>query len=69
MAGCRIRNSSPASAVGVQELMFLVRTQGRSEFNHFETLITASAIYWIISLVFAPIRSRIEAYQGKGDVR
>ena len=64
-----LKDSSLISVLGVQELMFLARTQGRSEFKHFEMLITAAIIYWIISIVFELIQARIEAHYGKGDVR
>ena len=64
-----LKDSSLISVLGVQELMFLARTQGRSEFKHFEMLITAAIIYWIISFVFELIQARIEAHYGKGDVR
>ena len=39
-----------------------------AEFKHFEMLITAAVIYWIISFCFELIQARIEAYYGKGDV-
>lgn len=64
-----LKDSSLISVLGVQELMFLARTQGRSEFKHFEMLITAAVIYWIVSIVFELVQARIEAYYGKGDVR
>ena len=64
-----LKDSSLVSVMGVQELMFLARTQGQSEFRHFETLITAAVIYWIISIVFELIQSRIEDHYGKGDKR
>jgi polar amino acid transport system permease protein len=64
-----LKDSSLISVLGVQELMFLARTQGRSEFKHFEMLITAAVIYWIISIVFELVQARLEAYYGKGDVR
>ena len=64
-----LKDSSLVSVMGVWELMFLARTQGRSEFKHFEMLITAAVIYWVISIVFELIQARIEAYYGKGDKR
>ena len=64
-----LKDSSLISVLGVQELMFLARTQGRSEFKHFEMLITAAIIYWIISFVFELVQARIEAHYGTGDVR
>ncbi|MEE8544801.1 MAG: amino acid ABC transporter permease, partial [Alphaproteobacteria bacterium] len=64
-----LKDSSLVSVLGVQELMFLARTQGRAEFRHVEMLITAAIIYWIISLVFELMQARIETYYGKGYQR
>ncbi len=64
-----LKDSSLVSVMGVWELMFLARTQGRSEFKHFEMLITAALIYWAISFVFELVQARIERHYGKSDVR
>ncbi|HEV7369820.1 amino acid ABC transporter permease [Arenibaculum sp.] len=56
-----LKDSSLVSVMGVWELMFVARTQGRSEFRHLEMLITAALIYWALSMVFELIQSRIEA--------
>ncbi|MFQ5983901.1 MAG: amino acid ABC transporter permease [Alphaproteobacteria bacterium] len=64
-----LKDSSLVSIMGVWELMFLARTQGRAEFKILEMLITAAIIYWIISFVFELIQARIEAYYGKSTRR
>lgn len=64
-----LKDSSLVSVVGVWELTFLARTQGRAEFKHMEMLITASLIYWSLSICFEMIQSRLEAYYGRGDRR
>jgi polar amino acid transport system permease protein len=64
-----LKDSSLVSVMGVWELMFLARTQGRAEFKHFEMLITAAIIYWIISFVFELVQSRVEAHYAKSDRR
>ena len=64
-----LKDSSLVSVMGVWELMFLARTQGRAEFRHIEMLITAAIIYWIISIVFELVQARIEAYYGKDSQR
>lgn len=61
-----LKDSSLVSVVGVWELTFLARTQGRSEFKHLEMLITASLIYWALSIFFEIVQSRIEAHYGRG---
>jgi polar amino acid transport system permease protein len=64
-----LKDSSLVSVMGVWELTFIARTQGRSEFRHLEMLITAAVIYWILSIVFEIIQARLEAYYGKGHKR
>ncbi len=64
-----LKDSSLVSILGVWELMFLARTQGRAEFKHFEMLITAALIYWFLSFVFEMIQARIEYHYGKADRR
>ncbi|WP_421784142.1 amino acid ABC transporter permease [Kiloniella litopenaei] len=60
-----LKDSSLVSAMGVMELMYLARTLGRSEFKHFEMLITAALIYWFVSFLFELVQARIEKYYGR----
>ncbi|AUX80542.1 amino acid ABC transporter permease [Sinorhizobium fredii] len=64
-----LKDSSLVSVVGVWELMYLARTQGQTEFRHIEMLITASMIYWLLSVCLEYFQSRIEARFGRFDVR
>jgi polar amino acid transport system permease protein len=64
-----LKDSSLVSVMGVWELTFIARTAGRAEFRHLEMLITAAIIYWLMSIVFEIIQSRLEAYYGKGYKR
>jgi polar amino acid transport system permease protein len=64
-----LKDSSLVSVMGVWELTFIARTQGRSEFRPLEMLITAALIYWLLSIVFEIIQARLEAYYGRGHKR
>ncbi|PTM92849.1 amino acid ABC transporter permease [Mycoplana dimorpha] len=64
-----LKDSSLVSVVGVWELMYLARTQGQTEFRHIEMLITASMIYWMLSIVLEYVQSLIEARFGRFNVR
>jgi polar amino acid transport system permease protein len=55
-----LKDSSLVSVVGVWELMYLARTQGQTEFRHIEMLITASLIYWGLSMILEYAQSRLE---------
>lgn len=64
-----LKDSSLVSVVGVWELMYLARTQGQSEFRHIEMLITASLIYWGLSVMLEVGQARLERYYARSDVR
>ncbi|WP_420963234.1 amino acid ABC transporter permease [Brucella sp. IR073] len=56
-----LKDSSLVSVIGVWELMYLARTQGQTEFRHIEMLITASMIYWALSVVLEYGQAHLEA--------
>ena len=60
-----LKDSSLVSVIGVWELMYVARTQGQTEFRHIEMLITASMIYWMLSISFEFAQSRIERYYAR----
>jgi polar amino acid transport system permease protein len=64
-----LKDSSLVSVVGVWELMYLARTQGQTEFRHVEMMITASLIYWILSMVLEVIQTRIERRFNRAQAR
>jgi polar amino acid transport system permease protein len=64
-----LKDSSLVSVVGVWELMYLARTQGQTEFRHIEMMITASLIYWIMSIVLELVQGRIERHFNKTQTR
>ena len=57
-----LKDSSLVSVVGVWELMYLARTQGQTEFRHIEMMITASMIYWVLSIMLELVQARIERH-------
>jgi polar amino acid transport system permease protein len=64
-----LKDSSLVSVVGVWELMYLARTQGQTEFRHVEMMITASMIYWMLSIVLELVQARIERHFNKAHTR
>jgi len=63
-----LKDSSLVSVVGVWEIMYLARTQGQAEFRHIEMLITASMIYWLLSISLELVQARIEHYFGRSSI-
>ena len=64
-----LKDSSLVSVVGVWEIMYLARTLGQTEFRHIEMLITASMIYWVLSICLEYGQARIEERFGRFNVR
>jgi polar amino acid transport system permease protein len=64
-----LKDSSLVSVVGVWELMYLARTQGQTEFRHIEMMVTASLIYWLMSIVLELLQKRIETHFNKAATR
>jgi polar amino acid transport system permease protein len=64
-----LKDSSLVSVVGVWELMYLARTQGQTEFRHVEMMITASLIYWMLSIVLELVQVRIERHFNRAQTR
>ncbi len=63
-----LKDSSLVSVIGVWEIMFLARTLGTKEFKHLEMLITASMLYWMLTMVLEAVQSRIERrYRQKAE--
>lgn len=64
-----LKDSSLVSVVGVWEIMYLARTLGQTEFRHIEMLITASMIYWALSIVLEFVQAYLEKHFGRSQRR
>lgn len=64
-----LKDSSLVSVLGVWELTFLARQIGQPTFHIMEMLVSASIIYWIMSICFELIQSRIERHFGRSKAR
>ncbi|MES0884537.1 amino acid ABC transporter permease [Roseibium sp. SCP14] len=60
-----LKDSSLVSVVGVWDLMYVARAQGRADFRILEMLITAALIYWILSIMLELVQSRLERHFSK----
>jgi polar amino acid transport system permease protein len=63
-----LKDSALVSATGfVHELMWRATKVGRANFKNLEALIMAALFYWVMTMIFTYIQSRIEARLEKGD--
>lgn len=61
-----LKDSSLVSLLGLWELNFLAQSYGRSTYHYMEMLITAAAIYWLMSIVFELIQAKMERRYSRG---
>ena len=63
-----LKDSALVSATGfVHELMWRASRVGRAQFNNLEALIIAAVFYWIMTLAFTALQSRMESHLARGD--
>jgi polar amino acid transport system permease protein len=61
-----LKDSSLVSILGLWELNFLAQAYARSSYHYMEMLISAAAIYWLLSIVFEIVQHRLEVRFGRG---
>jgi polar amino acid transport system permease protein len=49
------------------EILWRAQKVGRANFRSLEALLLAAVFYWILTIIFSAIQSRIEAYLARGD--
>jgi polar amino acid transport system permease protein len=64
-----LKDSALVSVMGVWELTKTAQIVGKRDFKVFEMLIAAALIYWVMSICFELIQSRLESHYGKGSKR
>jgi len=62
-----LKDSSLVSVIGVQELLWRAKLIGTKEFQSIQTLLIAAAVYWVLTIAFSYIPSRLERRQRVGD--
>ncbi len=62
-----IKDSSLASVVGVQELLWRAQTAGRPTFQSMQTLLVAAFVYWMLTILFSLFQGRLERRMATGD--
>ncbi len=60
-----LKDSSLVSLMGLWELNFLAQSYGRSTYRYMEMLLTAAAIYWVMSIVLELLQARLERHYGR----
>ena len=62
-----IKDSSLASVVGVQEIVWRAQASGRPTFQSMQTLLVAAFIYWMLTILFSLFQGRLERRMAAGD--
>ncbi len=61
-----LKDSSLVSIMGLWELNFLAQSYGRATYHYMEMLLTAAAIYWVLSIGLELAQNRLEKRFGRG---
>jgi polar amino acid transport system permease protein len=61
-----LKDSSLVSVMGLWELNFLAQSYARASYHYMEMLISAAAIYWLMSICFELVQARLERRFGRG---
>ncbi|BAI75360.1 polar amino acid transport system permease protein (plasmid) [Azospirillum sp. B510] len=64
-----LKDSSLVSVTGLWEINFLAQSYGRSSYRYVEMLLTAAVVYWMLSLIFEHVQSRLEVRYGRAYQR
>ena len=62
-----LKDSALVSFMGVWELFFRAQKVGRQNFRNMETLIIAALFYWLVTIFFQYLQSRLEGRLAKGQ--
>ncbi|MCH8292578.1 MAG: amino acid ABC transporter permease [Nitrospirota bacterium] len=63
-----LKDTALVSVTGVVwELLWRAQKVGKANFKTMEALLVAAVFYWIITIIFSVVQSRIEAYLAKGE--
>jgi polar amino acid transport system permease protein len=63
-----LKDSALVSTTGfVQEILWRSQKAGRQNFKMLEALVVAALWYWLITILFTMVQSRIEKYAGRGE--
>lgn len=63
-----LKDSSLVAVTGfVREVMWRATRVGRSNFRNLEALLMAALIYWILTLLFSALQSRVEKRYSQGE--
>lgn len=61
-----LKDSALVAFLGVWELFFRAQKVGRQNFRNMETLLIAALFYWIVTILFQYVQSRIETRMARG---
>ncbi len=63
-----LKDTSLISVTGfVWEILWRAQKVGRANFRSLEALLIAAVFYWIITIIFSAVQSRLEIYMARGD--
>ena len=63
-----LKDTSLIATTGfVWEILWRAQKVGRANFRSLEALLIAAVFYWIITIIFSAVQSRLETYMARGE--
>lgn len=62
-----LKDSSLVSVIGVQEILWRAQVAGRPTFQSMQTILVAALVYWVMTILFSVLQSRLEGRMSVGD--
>jgi polar amino acid transport system permease protein len=62
-----LKDSSLISVIGVQEILWRAQAAGRPTFQSMQTILVAALVYWVMTILFSVLQSRLERRMAIGD--
>jgi polar amino acid transport system permease protein len=62
-----LKDSSLISVIGVQEILWRAQAAGRPTFQSMQTILVAALVYWVMTILFSLLQSRLERRMAIGD--
>jgi polar amino acid transport system permease protein len=64
-----MKDSSLVSVMSIWELTYRAQKIGRQNFRNLETFLIAAAFYWILTVIFQALQSKLEEHMGRSERR
>ena len=62
-----LKDTALVSVISIQELLWKAQAAGRPRVRILEAIVFAAGVYWVLTIVFSFLQSRLEERLARGD--